>query len=53
MEFSEGFSEEDWCTKGHIGYVLEGRFSIDFNGKEIPFIAGDGIFITEGEESKQ
>jgi quercetin dioxygenase-like cupin family protein len=52
VEFSEGFREENWCTKGHIGYVLEGRFSIDFNGKEIPFKAGDGIFIPEGEESK-
>ena len=52
VEFSEGFREENWCTKGHIGYVLEGRFSIDFNGKEIPFKAGDGIFIPEGEENK-
>jgi quercetin dioxygenase-like cupin family protein len=52
VEFSEGLSEEDWCTKGHIGYVLEGSFSIDFNGNVIPFKAGDGIFIPAGKENK-
>ena len=52
VEFSEGFSEANWCTNGHIGYVLEGRFSIDFNGTVIPVKAGDGIFIPEGAENK-
>jgi quercetin dioxygenase-like cupin family protein len=52
VEISEGLSEEDWCTKGHIGYVLEGSFSIDFNGNVIPFKAGDGIFIPAGEENE-
>jgi len=52
VEFSTGFREESWCTKGHTGYVLEGSFSIDFDGKVIPFKAGDGIFIPEGEENK-
>jgi quercetin dioxygenase-like cupin family protein len=52
VEISEGFSDENWCTKGHIGYVLEGSFSIDFNGNVIPFKAGDGIFIPAGEENE-
>jgi quercetin dioxygenase-like cupin family protein len=38
--------------RGHIGYVPEGRISIDFNGEVIDFKAGDGIFIPEGEESR-
>jgi len=24
VEFSEEFVEDDWCTRGHIGYILEG-----------------------------
>ncbi|MDD5474554.1 MAG: AraC family ligand binding domain-containing protein [Candidatus Methanoperedens sp.] len=52
VEFSEQFVEKDWCTKGHIGYVIEGGISIDFNGKQVNFKAGDGLFITEGDKHK-
>lgn len=52
VEFTEELDEKDWCTKGHVGYVLEGRFSTDFNGKIIHFKAGDGLFIPPGEENK-
>ncbi len=52
VEFSEEFVEDDWCTKGHIGYILEGSISIDFDGSLINFKAGDGIFISEGKENK-
>ena len=52
LEFSRGFVEPDWCTKGHIGYVLEGKLSIDFNGNVVRFSAGDGVFIPPGVESK-
>ena len=51
-EFGKGFIEPDWCTKGHIGYVLEGRFEIDFDGKTVSFGPGDGVFIPPGEEHK-
>ncbi len=51
-EFSEDFSEKEWCTKGHIGYLIEGSISIDFNGKLISFKSGDGLFIPEGEAIK-
>lgn len=52
IEFSEGFVEEDWCTKGHIGYVLEGAMRIDFNGRIISYEKGDGLWIEQGEEQK-
>ncbi|MEW6607050.1 MAG: cupin domain-containing protein [bacterium] len=52
VEFSDDFVESDWCTKGHLGYVLDGRMSIDFNGERVEFNAGDGLFIPEGEASK-
>ncbi len=51
-EFTKEFVEPDWCTKGHIGYVLEGQMEIDFDGKVIVFRPGDGVFIPAGEEHK-
>ena len=51
-EFTKEFVEADWCTKGHIGYVLEGRMEIKFNGKVIMFGPGDGLFIPVGEKHK-
>ncbi|MHC4155864.1 MAG: cupin domain-containing protein [Planctomycetota bacterium] len=52
VEFSKEFVEPDWCTKGHIGYALEGQMEVNFDGKVIVFGPGDGIFIPAGEEHK-
>ena len=52
VEFAKEFIEPDWCTKGHIGYILEGQIEIDFDGKLIIFGPGDGVFIPDGEEHK-
>ena len=49
-EFSKDFAEPDWCTKGHIGYVLEGTMELDFHGRKVMFRAGDGLFIPPGSE---
>lgn len=51
-EFGRKFVELDWCTKSHIGYVLEGRMEIDFDGEAIAFGPGDGIFIPAGRAHK-
>lgn len=52
VEFGKEFVEPDWCTKGHIGLLLEGQMEIDFNGEKEVFGPGDGIFIPAGEEHK-
>ena len=52
VEFSKGFVEPDWCMKGHIGYILEGKMKIDFDGKTVVFSTGDGVFIPAGEKHK-
>ncbi|UCE19404.1 MAG: cupin domain-containing protein [Gemmatimonadota bacterium] len=44
--------EPHWCEKGHIGYVLDGQFEIQFEKKVIVFNPGDGIFIPSGPEHK-
>ena len=52
VEFSKEFVEPDWCTKGHIGYILEGQMEINFDGKKVVFNAGDGVFIPAGEKHR-
>ncbi len=52
LELTEGFVEPEWCTKGHIGYVLEGLMEVDFDGEVVRCSAGDGIFILPGEEHR-
>lgn len=52
VEFGRGFVEDEWCAKGHVGYILEGEMEIDFDGEVIIFGAGDGVFIPAGEEHK-
>ena len=52
VEFSDTFTEVDWCTKEHVGYVVEGEISINFDGRIIEFQAGDGLFIPAGEATK-
>jgi hypothetical protein len=52
VEFSREFIELDWCTKGHIGYVLEGEGKIYFTNCSIELMPGNGIFIPGGIENK-
>ncbi len=52
VEFSEGFTEPDWCTHGHAGIVLDGSFVLDYNGYIEAYYKGDVIFILSGEYDK-
>ena len=52
VEFFKEFIEPDWCTKGHIGYIIEGQIEIDFDGTKEIFGPGDGVFIPSGQEHK-
>lgn len=53
LEFSDGFAEEDWCYKGHVGYVVNGSFTtVYIDGEVEQYKAGDVIFIKSGEVEK-
>jgi quercetin dioxygenase-like cupin family protein len=52
VEFGKEFVEPDWCKRGHIGYLLEGKLEVNFNGTLEIFEPGDGVFIPPGEEHK-
>jgi mannose-6-phosphate isomerase-like protein (cupin superfamily) len=51
-EFTSEFREEDWCRKGHVGYVLEGEGELQFTEQAVLLKPGDGIFIPPGETHK-
>ena len=44
--------EPHWCSRGHAGYILDGRFEIEFDGRTEVFEAGDGVFIPDGENHR-
>jgi hypothetical protein len=44
-EFSDAFLEGDWCERGHVGYVLEGKLEIAFEGRTERFGPGEGFVI--------
>jgi hypothetical protein len=51
-EFQRGFAEEEWCTREHAGYVLEGRLSVAFSNETMEFATGDGIDFPAGGASR-
>ena len=51
VEYTTGMAPH-WCSRGHYGYILEGRFEIEFDDRTEIFEAGDGVFIPDGEEHR-
>ncbi len=45
LEFAPGFVEDEWCTRGHVGYVLAGRFQTEFADETIDWQAGQALLI--------
>jgi len=41
-----------WCSVGHFGLILEGRFEIQFGNGSRVFEAGDGVMIPAGDEHR-
>ncbi len=41
-----------WCDRGHYGYILEGKFEIEYQNDKVTYESGDGIFIPHGEEHR-
>lgn len=52
IEFAPTFREIQWCTKQHLGFVIEGEFAIEFTNGLIRFCQGDGIAIPAGEAAE-
>ena len=51
VEYSKAMPPH-WCAKGHCGYILKGRFEIEFADGTQVFEEGAGVFIPDGEEHR-
>ncbi len=45
LELQDGFTEIQWCYKGHIGVVLSGMLVIEYEDDEQTFCAGDVLVL--------
>lgn len=49
LEFAPGFEDPNWCTRGHIIYVLEGVLELGLDGDSAELVrAGDGCVLARG-----
>lgn len=51
VEYSKDMKPH-WCERGHYGYILTGRFEIEFDSGISVFDAGDGVLIPDGAEHR-
>ncbi len=41
-----------WCSKGHMGMILEGEMQVEFADEKVLFKKGDGVMIPSGEKHR-
>lgn len=45
LELQPGFSETQWCYKGHIGFVVHGAIDVEFENDNQSFQSGDVLVL--------
>jgi quercetin dioxygenase-like cupin family protein len=48
VEYERGASHPDWCSEGHVGFVLEGEIMYELEKGDIHVQAGKGFFLPSG-----
>jgi quercetin dioxygenase-like cupin family protein len=48
FEMGPGFVEPQWCTRGHVGYVVSGQFVTELDGEPLQMHAGQGFVLSPG-----
>ena len=52
LELSAGFREQDWCDRGHTGYVIAGSLDVEFQNHHQSYDKGEPLLISSGEPHK-
>ncbi len=52
LDLSAGFQEQEWCTRGHTGYVIDGALEMEFPEGQLTFSTGDAILLSKGTAHK-
>ena len=50
--YGPGFVDGFWCEDGHVGFVAEGRLTIEFPDGPQHYQAGDAFFIPAGKAAR-
>ena len=48
MELQRGMQHPEWCPKGHAGYILEGKLSLEFEDGTVVLGPGDAFLVPSG-----
>jgi len=49
VEYSQAMPPH-WCTRGHVGHIVEGTLELQFVDRVVTARAGDALFIPAGAE---
>lgn len=52
LELHAGFYEQEWCERGHTGYVVAGTVEVEFGDEVQSFSQGDALLISRGHPHK-
>ncbi len=52
VQFDKDMRHPQWCTVGHMGYVLEGTLEVTFAEQTVIYHQGDGLIIPPGDTDK-
>jgi len=48
VEYERNASHPDWCTTGHVGFVIEGEIMYELDKGQINARQGNGFFLPPG-----
>ena len=52
IEYSPGFKQDHWCTKGHVLLVLEGEFLLKLkDGREFRLTQGTSLQVADDDQN--
>ena len=53
LQLQAGFQEQEWCQRGHTGFILHGTLEVEFQDDRVEsYSQGDPFLLSAGEPHK-
>lgn len=52
LKLAPGFQEQDWCHRGHTGYIIDGQLTLEFENDQVTYQPGDVLLVSVGQPHK-
>ena len=52
IEYETNASHPDWCSTGHVGFVIEGEIMYELESSEIRVQKGKGFYLPSGTKHR-